>query len=109
MFKTLEIIQEAKISSDAESKPSWRWASKEEKQLFQDILEEKLSSIQCPDSVSQCKDTKCQDETHCAELDFFGAEMLGAVQEVAKSCLPVPRGEQEKEKDGHKKSLVCWD
>ena len=95
------------MSCDAKAKPSWRRASQEEKKVFKDVLEEKLSSVQCPASVYQCQDTKCKDETHRAELDLFAAEVLGAVQEVAEASLPVPRGGQEKDKNGHRKSLAC--
>ena len=111
VFKSLEIKQEAKLSCDAQPKPSWRRANEEQKKQFKCVLEEKLRSVQqqCPASVTQCKDTKCQDETHRAELDFFAAEVLGAVQEVAEASLPVPKGGQDKDKDGHRKTLACWE
>ena len=107
VFKTLEITQEDKVSCEAKSKPSWRRANQEEKKAFKDVLEARLSSVQCPESVSRCQDTKCQDESHRANLDLFAAEVLEAVQEVAEASLPVPRGGQEK--DGHRKTLACWD
>ena len=107
VFKTLEIKQEVTQSSDANPKPSWRRASLEERKEFQGDLEARLSSVLCPTSVAQCRDTQCQDETHRAELDTFGAELLSTVQEVAEASLPVPRGGQSKGK--HNKSLACWD
>ena len=79
------------MSCEAKAKPSWRRANQEEKKAFQDSLEDRLGSVQCPDSVSRCQDTKCQDESHRADLDLFAAEVLEAVQEVAEASLPVPR------------------
>ena len=103
VFKSLEIKEEAKLSCDARPKPSWRRANQEEKKQFHDGLEERLSSVKCPASVAQCKNVKCEDESHRADLDTFAAEILGAVQEVAEVSLPVPRGGQDKDKDGHRK------
>ena len=109
VFRSLEIKQEDKLSCEARPKPSWRRANQEEKKQFHDGLEERLSSVQCPVSVAQCKDVKCQDESHRADLDIFAAEVLGAVQEVAEASLPVPRGGQDKDKDGNRKTLACWE
>ena len=109
VFKSLEIKQEARQSCDAQPKPSWRRAILKERKQYTGVLEERLSSILCPVSVTQCKDTKCQDESHRADLDIFAAEVLGAVQEVAEASLPVSTGGQDKDKDRHRKTLACWE
>ena len=107
VFRTLEIQQEVQDSKNAKSKPSWRRANLEEKRRFQETLEDKLKSVKCPVSVAKCQDTRCKDKTHQDELDVFAAELLGVIQEVAEDSLPVPKGGQGKE--GHNRSLACWD
>ena len=100
VFKTLEIQQEDEVSNDARPKPSWPRASQEEKKKYQDVLEDRLNSVQCPASVA-----KCQDKNHQVELDIFANELLVVIQEVAEASLPVPKGGQDK--TGQKRSLAC--
>ena len=106
VLNNLEIHQEVNEKRRAKPKPSWRRASLKDKENFQLSLNERLGSVQCPDSVKQCRDTKCSNELHKDQLDWFGAEILNTVQEVAEASLPIPKTGQG---GGHAKSLACWD
>ena len=82
--------------------PSWRKASKEQKDDFKNVLDEKLGSIVIPTSVELCHDVKCCDPNHIEELDNFTMELLQTVQEVAENSLPIPIVSQKKQRKENK-------
>ena len=67
-----------------------------------------MEAIEVPQSVVECKDLKCRDPDHLADLDLLAASVLGSVQEVAEMTLPMSGGgggsggEQEKRVPGWK-------
>ena len=71
-------------------KPSWKKATQEDKQNYQESLEHHLSLISVPQSVTLCKDVKCRNQEHCQDVDKLATEVLEAVQVAADMSLPCP-------------------
>ena len=72
-------------------KPSWKRATKEQKESFPAILNEKLSSISIPDEILGCSDVKCKDSNHCDKADEFICQLLECVEVAAAEALPIPK------------------
>ena len=70
------------------------------------MLEEKVSQIKIPSSVSNCRDVKCRDLNHKQELDIFTLDLLETVQEVAEQNLPVPASGNSE--NNPKKTVPGW-
>ena len=64
-------------------------ASDVEKVDYKNTLEEKLASIEIPESL-HCADVKCKDANHCDDADAFITEILECVESVATTTLPTP-------------------
>ena len=70
-----------------------------------------MEAIEVPQSVLECKDLKCKDPDHLADLDLLAASVMESVQEVAEVTLPRSRGgggsegEQEKRVPGWKEEV----
>ena len=77
-------------SHDQQQKPSWKRASREEKENFESLLEDRLSQLIIPISVLECRDVKCRDPTHKEDLDNFAMDLLETLQEIAETTLPMP-------------------
>ena len=80
-------------------RPSWKQASKDEKDMYRFLLDRKLEAIMVPTQISECKDLKCRNPEHIEAVDWFSTELLDAVQSAGEETLPCPRdGSQEKRK-----------
>ena len=71
-------------------KPSWKRATKEQKESFPAILNEKLSSLSTPEEILGCADVKCRDTEHCDKADEFISQLLECVEVAAAEVLPTP-------------------
>ena len=98
VFESINVEQDVSKSDKKTSKPSWRRASDKQKSDYSNKLEEKLSQINIPESISKCRDVKCQNEQHKEEADILMEKVLCTVQKVAEGCLPVPKTKEEKVK-----------
>ena len=87
-------------------KPSWKRATKEQKENFPTMLNEKLSSFSMPDAILNCKDVHCRDADHCDQADAFIQEVLKAVEEAAEETLPTPQ--QPKSLSSQAKLVPGW-
>ena len=72
-------------------RPSWRKASKDEKEMYRFLLDRKLEAIVVPTQIAECKDIKCKDPEHIEAVIWFSSELLDAVQRAGKETLPCPR------------------
>ena len=79
-------------------KPNWKKASQDQKSSFKTTLEEKISNLFVPFSVTRCRNVKCKDKEHREDLDIFTLELLETVQEVAEESLPVPAADSRQDK-----------
>ena len=71
------------------------------------VLEDKISKLDIPSSVTRCRNVKCRDPEHRQDLDILTIELLETVQEVAEDSLPVPTaGDSNNRKD--KKVTPGW-
>ena len=66
-------------------------------------LHQRLQEVQCPNSMAQCKDPMCTDETHSERRDSAVLDILFRVLETSYSCLPLTgsagRGSKQKQED----------
>ena len=88
-------------------RPNWRKASQEQKSCYKVSLEDRISQLDVPPSVVNCKDVKCTNDDHKKELDIFTLDLLEAVQEVAEENLPMPVGGGKNPVD-EKKKIPGW-
>ena len=88
------------VENNAPPKPKWKKATVEEKESFKEHLEEQLRILNVPDSVINCQNVHCKDETHCADADIFMTSILDAINVAAHNSLPVsnPPHNQSKRK-----------
>ena len=84
------------INAPYKPKPSWRTASKDQKEQYKILLENRLNSIVIPTMVSECDDVHCQDPVHKEALDWLTTELLEGVQDCAEATLPVPETVESK-------------
>ena len=57
---------------------------------FRALLEDRVSSLIVPESLSSCRDVHCQDPSHIKDLDNFTLDLLETMQDVAEESLPLP-------------------
>ena len=110
VLKSIDIEEETVEAQKAKPKPCWKKASIEDKNKYSDELKHTLEHSEIPQSVSECKDLKCRDPDHLADLDLLAASVLGSVQQVAEATLPMSGGggsggEQEKRVPGWKEEV----
>ena len=91
VLESLTIVQSSAQHSTSRSRPSWRTAGQEEKDLYKYTLEAELGAIMIPTQISECKDTHCKAEEHLEALDWFAAEMMEAIQRAGERTLPFPK------------------
>ena len=75
-------------SSSPRCLPAWEVSKESERLDYQILLREKLSKIQCPVSISNCKMTQCSDISHVTECDNFVLDMI--LSTVESSFLTIP-------------------
>ena len=73
------------------AKPSWKRATKEQKENFPSILNNHLSKISIPEEVKNCRDVHCRDANHCDKSDEFICKLLECIETSAAEALPTPK------------------
>ena len=68
--------------------PAWYKASQEQKDLYCSLLQEKLSDLTPPPSLS-CSDATCQNISHSEERDKHVLDILCSVVETSYECIPL--------------------
>jgi hypothetical protein len=76
-------------------KPSWKLATKEQKQNFPSVLERNLLEISTPEEVQNCRDVKCRNTDHSEKADEFVRSLLECVEKSAAEALPTPKPKSE--------------
>ena len=71
-------------------KPSWKKSSHEQKDCYRVMLEERISQMIIPPSVTNCRNVQCRIKAHRDDLDIFTMELLETMQGVAEENLPMP-------------------
>ena len=89
-------------------KPSWRLATKEQKDSFPTILNDKLSTFSIPYSIKNCTDVKCRDVDHCEKADDFISKILECIEEAASETLPTPKPKQASTLPSRSKTMPGW-
>jgi hypothetical protein len=107
VLKYPDIHEEVHEQVHQKPKPNWKKASHEQKDCFKIKLEEKLSQIRIPPSVTMCRNVQCKNEDHKEDLDIFTMEMLETVQGVAEDSLHMPAGGGSTSKK-EKKHVPGW-
>ena len=82
---------------------AWYKADEEHKEAFCSQLEDKLSSLTAPSSLS-CSDPLCKDATHTEERDSYVLDVMSSLIEVSHLTIPMAGG--GKVKPGAK-SIAC--
>jgi hypothetical protein len=77
------------IQNCALPKPKWKKATIVEKEAFAEQLDGHLQMINIPESVLNCTDVHCKDDTHRSDFDVFMTSVLDSVDAIAYKCLPV--------------------
>ena len=70
-------------------KPSWKKASKEQKDHFIMSLEDKLLNLSIPDCILKCRDTHCDTKEHIDDIDEYMNDILNALQSATTESLPM--------------------
>ena len=71
-------------------RPSWKKSKQDQKDSFKTELEDRLSNLATPQSISSCKEVGCRDIEHKEDLDIFTLDLLETVQIVAEENLSMP-------------------
>ena len=81
-------------------KPKWKKASADEKESFKLNLDEQLERLNIPESVLNCRNVHCKDDSHCGDADSFMTSVLDTIDVTAHNCLPMsnPRNENRRQK-----------
>ena len=86
-------------------KPAWYKATVDQEQEYTHILEEKLSSLTLPASLS-CDSPCCHQEEHTRSHDIHVVDVMCAVLESSHQCIPLTAKSRQ---DGKKKNdLPGW-
>ena len=70
-------------------------------------MEDRISQLDVPPSVVNCRAVKCTNDDHKKELDIFALGLLKAVQEVDEENLSMPVGGGKSPVD-EKKKIPGW-
>ena len=71
-------------------KPKWNMASNDEKLAFRNNLNNKLTLLEIPSSVLECRDLHCKSVDHRIDVDNFMISILNSVEIAAFESIPVP-------------------
>ena len=70
------------------SKPSWKKANQDERELFKCLLDSRLESIVIPTEITECKNINCKIDTHLEAIEWFANETLVAIESACLDSLP---------------------
>ena len=86
----VEPVEESRAKVNTGSrKPCWSKASPEEKQSFKVTLDDFLSHVEVPESLTSCKDVHCSKKEHQNDIEKHIIEVLGSIEVKAFENLPV--------------------
>ena len=97
-------IQQYSSNPQVVSKPCWKKASPDEKDLFVDILESDLNSIEVP---NLCDDVHCSNQEHIIAADDYLNEIVNVMENACNIALPIPFIIQNRGKK-YKKVVPGW-
>ena len=80
----------------AKPKPSWKMATNDNKEAFKNSLDIKLKELNVPESLTNCKNVKCDCKEHSTDIDNILLSTLEAVDKAAKDSLPTPKVSSQK-------------
>ena len=80
------------------SRPSWKKATIEEKQLIEMTLNLKLEAIMIPTQLLESEDIHCKNEEHLEAVDWFATEVMEAIHLAGEETLPFPGAGMEERK-----------
>ena len=89
-MESITVDVAAPNATPASEKPSWKHATKEQKESFPTILQEHLTEISIPEEVQNCRNVKCNDPGHCEKADELMNTLLESVEKSAAEALPTP-------------------
>ena len=87
------------VSLENETKrnvPSWKKATDDDKNTYNQVLAEKLSQVAIPECIN-CQDVHCTGDDHREQLEVYCTSVLEAVDTAAKDCLPATGGNVRKD------------
>ena len=98
-----------KVNKKSIRRPNWYKACDEEKHNFKLQVEENLSWLSVPHSLS-CSDPNCGDSEHISERDGILLDMMGCVIEASHATLPMSGGGRAKDDcpDSVQKAVPGW-
>ena len=88
-FQNIE--QQVQQQSKHQARPSWKRSNHEQKKKFSNEMENSLTSLIAPKSITSCRDLGCSDPAHKEDLDTFTLELLETIQVVAEQNLFFPK------------------
>lgn len=74
--------------NEFKAKPKWNNASSDQKLEYNDVLFQRLLSLNIPEEAVNCRDVKCSNPDHKNEVDEYVKEILEAVSESGKDTIP---------------------
>ena len=88
-------------------KPKWKLASPDQKLEFNDVIFRKLSSMEIPREVLDCRNVHCDVPEHKAKIDLFVEEMLKNISDSGFETLPISNP-QSRGKNKTRKKTAGW-
>ena len=82
-LQSITITQSVTTAAPSQPRPSWKRATKEEKEMYNYLLDTRLEHIMIPVQVTECRDMHCQNPEHLQAIDWFAAELMEAIQTAA--------------------------
>ena len=76
--------------------PSWKKADDAERASFISELSSRLENIDLPQHTICCRNVKCEDSLHIKHLDYLMTQVLSALEEAARTNLPIPEANSGK-------------
>ena len=92
-------------STSVPEKPSWKRATKEQKDYYSCNLEAKLSVLNTPESITGCQNVHCKDADHFSEADEYIIDILNSVEVASYEALPIGKSTSKSSKY---KSMPGW-
>ena len=89
---SLQGIDYSNKSEIKQSRVKWERATELAKDKFEEVLDDKLSNISVPHSVS-CRNVHCM--AHTTGLEDYTMDIMEAVESAAVECLPVVGGDDK--------------
>ena len=79
-------------------KPAWYKATEEQVSTYTDVLADRLDQMDVPISLS-CRDVNCDSHRHKEDRDSYMLDVLCAICDSGKECLPQTGGKPPKTQD----------